>query len=183
MANGLHWAGHDQSDKRIAMTHNRLSDLLSSVLSAHSLELDDLDITPAGRRRLIRVTVDGDGPTGRGPDLDQIAEATRVISRALDESDDLMGDRPYTLEVSSRGVSRPLTRPAHYRRNTERLVELTLADQTELTGRISAADDDAVTLEVTGAAAGQRLPYDQITRAIVQIEMNRRAALADPGND
>jgi ribosome maturation factor RimP len=183
MANGLHWAGHDQSDKRIAMTHNRLSDLLSSVLSAHSLELDDLEITPAGRRRLIRVTVDGDGPTGRGPDLDQIAEATRVISRTLDESEDLMGDRPYTLEVSSRGVSRPLTRPAHYRRNTGRLVVLTMTDQTEMTGRINAADDDAVTLDAVGDAAGQRLSYDQITRAVVQVEMNRRADPADPGND
>lgn len=156
------------------MAHNGLSELLSSVLATNDLELDDLEVTPAGKRRLIRVTVDGDGPNGHGPDLDQIAEATRLISSALDESDDLMGDRPYTLEVSSRGVARPLTRPAHFRRNQGRLVELVFADQSQLRGRITAADEDSVTIEEAPAGVERTVRLDQITRAVVQIEMNRR---------
>lgn len=155
------------------MAHNELSELLATVLSAQGLELDDLEVAPAGKRRLIKVTVDGDGPSGTGPDLDQIAEATRAISKTLDDADDLMGDKPYTLEVSSRGVSRPLARPAHYRRNIGRLVELTLAEGQPLIGRITATDEQAVTVEV--ADATQAVPFDQITRAVIQIEMNRRA--------
>lgn len=153
------------------MLHPGLNELLTGVLSQYQLELDELDVTPAGKRRVVRVTVDGDGPAGRGPDLDQIAEATRAISKALDESDEL-GDRPYTLEVSSRGVSRPLARPAHYRRNTGRLVAVTLAGGQQLTGRIKSVDDAAVTLDVDGAQ--QSHSYAEITKAVVQIEMNRR---------
>lgn len=162
------------------MLHPGLNELLTGVLSQHQLELDELDVTPAGKRRVVRVTVDGDGPAGRGPDLDQIAEATRAISKALDESDEL-GDRPYTLEVSSRGVSRPLARPAHYRRNTGRLVALTLADGQQLTGRITSADDDAVTLEADGAQHSH--PFAEITKAVVQIEMNRRLDDEDDADD
>jgi len=155
------------------MQHTGLSELLASVLSGHQLELDDLDVTPAGRRRLIRVTVDGDGPAGRGPDLDQIAEATRSVSQALDESD-LMGEQPYTLEVSSRGVSRPLATPAHYRRNVGRLLALTLTDGSQTMGRITASDDAAVSIEVAGMV--EVYPYERVKRAVVQVEMNRHPA-------
>ncbi len=84
-----------------------------------------------------------------------------------------MGEAAYTLEVSSRGVSRPLTRPAHYRRNTGRLVALTLTDGTAVTGRITAADEGSVTLDVDGQPVTHQL--DQVAKAIVQVEMNRRA--------
>ena len=153
------------------MDHTRLSDELAHVLAVHGLELDELELTPAGKRRVVRVTVDGDGPKGHGPDLDQIADATRAISAHLDESDTL-GEQPYTLEVSSRGVSRPLTRPAHYRRNAGRLVQLTLNSGAEVTGRISAADERCVTLDVDGVPATHE--FNEIGKAVVQIEMNRR---------
>ena len=79
---------------------------------------------PAGKRRVVRIFLDGDGPQGRGPSLDEIADATRAISRELDDAP-AMGSRPWTLEVSSRGVSRPLTEAKHYRRNTGRLISAT----------------------------------------------------------
>lgn len=153
------------------MKHTGLSEELTAVLADHQLELDDLEIQPAGKRRLVRVTVDGDGKAGSGPDLDQIAEATRAISAALDLSDAL-GQAPYTLEVSTRGVSRPLTKPAHYRRNSGRLVALDLTDGTALTGRITAADDTTIT--VTTDTAIRNIDLDQIAKGVVQIEMNRR---------
>ena len=162
------------------MRYTGLSELLVSVLSGHQLELDDLEVAPAGRRRVIRVTVDGDGPAGRGPDLDQIAEATRAVSQALDDSD-LMGEQPYTLEVSSRGVSRPLVTPAHYRRNIGRLLALTLADGSQATGHITATDDDAVSIDVAGVV--EVYPYVQVKRAVIQVEMNRRPADDEAADD
>lgn len=155
------------------MDQARLGDSLASVLSAQGLELDDLEVASAGKRRLVRVVVDGDGPQGHGPDLDQISAATRAVSQALDASD-VMGERPYTLEVSSRGVSRPLTRAAHYRRNIGRLLALTLADGTQITGRIVAADEESVSLDQDGQARSYRLA--DVRRAVVQVEMNRRQA-------
>ena len=97
------------------MNAERLTRLLEPVVSQVGLELDRVDVVPAGRRRLVRVTIDGDGPDGHGPSLDEISEATAEISHCLDDSG-AMGESPYTLEVSSRGVSTPLTQPRHYRR-------------------------------------------------------------------
>ncbi|MEZ5090413.1 MAG: hypothetical protein R2719_12300 [Micropruina sp.] len=83
---------------------------------------------------------------GRGLSLDEIADATRAISRVLDDA----RSRPWTLEVSSRGVSRPLTEPKHFRRNTGRLIAVTTGEGG--TGRITGVTDDAVTLDVTGSS-------------------------------
>lgn len=156
-----------------------LSELLAGVLSDHQLELDDLEVAAAGRRRVVRVIVDGDGASGRGPDLDEIAAATKAISQALDDSDAL-GEAPYTLEVSSRGVSRPLTRPAHYRRNIGRLLAISLSSGEQLTGRITAADDQTLTLDIDGRSQTYRL--DEIGKAVVQVEMNRRDEAAADGD-
>ena len=152
------------------MKDSSLRTLLEPLLATHGLELDSLDIIPAGRRRLVRITVDGDGPAGRGPLLDDIARATRAISNEFDETN-VMGEQPYTLEVSSRGVTRPLTVPRHYRRNLGRLVTLTRVEDAPVTGRITASSDDAVTLDVDGVELVQ--PFARIRKAVVQVELNR----------
>ena len=81
------------------MRESQIVGLLEPVLAQHGLDLDAVEVLPAGKRRLLRVVVDGDGPEGTGPLLDDIAEATRAISVALDESP-AVGSAPYTLEVS-----------------------------------------------------------------------------------
>ena len=139
------------------------------------LEVDRIEIASAGKRSVLRVYLDGDGPEGRGPSLDEIADATRAVSAALDESD-ATGNAPYTLEVSSRGVSRPLTEPKHFRRNVGRLVALTLADGS-VTGRISAADGDGIDLDVDGAV--RRVDLASISKAVVQAELRKDSPADD----
>ncbi len=146
-----------------------LERLLSPVVAALNLEIDRVEILSAGRRKVVRVFLDGDGPAGRGPSLDEIADATRAISTTLDEST-ITGDAPYTLEVSSRGVGRPLTAARHYRRNRGRLVDLT-GPTGPLTGRILSATDDAVVLDVDGTE--RTVDFAEITQAVVQVELNR----------
>lgn len=136
-------------------------------LLALGLDLEAVDLTPAGKRRLLRVAVDKDG----GVDLDDVAAATREISRLLDETD-VMGEQPYTLEVSSPGVDRPLTLPRHWRRNIGRLVTVTVRDGKTLTGRVAAADEDGADLDVDGTP--QRVGLSDVTKAKVQIELNRK---------
>lgn len=173
------------------MKDSALADLLEPLLAGFGLELEALDVTPAGRRRVLKVVVDGDGPQGRGPTLDEIAEATRAISERLDEAD-AMGEQAYTLEVSSRGTSRPLTEPRHWRRNEGRLVKVTLDETEPLVGRIVEVGDDGVVLEVTrdtkkGTTTREPVAYADVRRALVQVELNRRAgaelAAADDGDD
>ena len=164
------------------MNERTVVPIVTPVLEAHGLELDGLDIIPAGKRKVLRITVDGDGPKGRGPLLDDIAAATRDISDALDASSEI-GDAPFTLEVSSRGVGKPLVEPKHFRRNTGRLVKAHLADGTVLRARITGNDEGTVTL-VEEPEPGQRLPkghdpqhvvaFDDITKAVVQVELNRK---------
>ena len=161
------------------MNEQQLARLLPPILAEFGLELEDVHVTPVGKRRIVRVTVDGDGPHGRGPLLDDITAASQAISQALDEAT-FVGSAPFTLEVSSRGVSKPLTAPKHFRRNTGRLLKVWLAD-TEFEGRIEAADDDAVTLDVAGAA--RDVAYTDIKKAVVQVELNRPAPDSDDADD
>ena len=105
-----------------ADTRDRLAEELTGPMDALGLDLEAVDLTSAGKRRVLRVAIDKDG----GVTMDDIADATREVSRLLDETD-VMGQQAYTLEVSSPGVDRPLTLPRHWRRNAGRLVKATLA--------------------------------------------------------
>lgn len=149
-----------------ASSQDRLRRLLEPVVSDAGLDLEGVQLAPAGRRRLVRVVVDKDG----GVDLDAVAAVSQALSSALDASDAL-GDTPYLLEVSSPGVSRPLTEARHWRRATGRLVTAEFADGSDVTGRLQRADDDGVVLEVAGAE--RTYPWAALTRGTVQVEFNR----------
>jgi ribosome maturation factor RimP len=162
------------------MKKSAVSAALEPVVASLGLELDAVEIRSAGKRDLLRISLDGDGPQGRGPDLDQIAEATRAISRTLDDSG-VAGEKPYVLEVGTRGATKPLHTPAQFRRNRDRLVVVDLADGTQLTGRISAADDTDLSLDTeTGI---RQVGFSQISKGVVQIEFNapRPADTGDQG--
>jgi ribosome maturation factor RimP len=148
-------------------TRGRLAEVLTEPLAAAGLDVEAIELTPAGRRSLLRVAVDKDG----GVTMDDIAEATREVSRLLDDSD-VMGEQPYTLEVTSPGTDRPLTLPRHWRRNTGRLVKVTTKDGTNLTGRIDASDEESATLDVSGS--DQQVRFDDVAKARIQIEFNRK---------
>lgn len=142
--------------------HERVLSLLRPVVGAAHLDLEDVEVRSAGRRRIVRVLVDGD----HGVSLDQVADLSRSVSDALDGAD-VLGDTPYTLEVSSPGVERPLTLPRHWRRNVGRLVAVHTAGA-DLTGRISSADEGSVELDLEPGL--RRLSYQDISRAVVQVE-------------
>jgi ribosome maturation factor RimP len=150
----------------------RLVELIDPVVTAADLELDELTVSPAGRRLMVRVTVDGE--TGIGHD--ELSDISREISAALDDAEARGGDLTpgaYTLEVSSPGVDRPLTLPRHWRRNVGRLVTVRAGERT-VTARIMAADADEVTLEGTGPVA-----FDRLGAGRVQLEFTRLTELAD----
>jgi len=163
-------------------TADSIRPVLGRALEPTSLVLDDVTVTPAGRRRVVKVLVDRDvDDSGTTSDatppltLDEVADATRVVSDALDATD-VMGEQPYTLEVSSPGVGRPLTTPRHFRRNVGRLVTVRGADG-EVTGRVVSATATEVTVEVPSSrstpARRTTLPYAGVERAVVEVEFAR----------
>jgi ribosome maturation factor RimP len=142
---------------------SEIVDVIGPVIAAAGMDLESVRVSAAGRRRLLRVVVDSD----QGVSLDDAAAISRQLSAALD-SGPVMGDFPYTLEVSSPGVDRPLTDPRHWRRSVGRLVQVTASEAGTVTGRVTAADSDGVTLDVGGEH--RRFGYATLGAGAVQIE-------------
>ncbi|GAA5054252.1 ribosome maturation factor RimP [Thermocatellispora tengchongensis] len=157
-------------------SRDRLVKLLEPVIAAEGLDLEDVTVTPAGKRRVLRVIVDRDG----GVSLDDIADVSQAVSKALD-AEDAMGQAPYMLEVTSPGVDRPLTEPRHWRRAAGRLVKADLADGTTVEGRVLSADETGVELDVPGGP--RRFDHQDLTRGRVQVEFRRIDDGGDLGGD
>jgi ribosome maturation factor RimP len=157
----------------------RLREVIEPVVIDAGYDVDGLSFSRAGRRHLVRLTVDGDG----GVNLDAVAEVSRRVSAALDAveagGEELFAGE-YELQVSSPGVDRPLTLPRHWRRNVGRMVQVRAGDR-QLTGRISAADDEGVVLSVDEAA--HEVPYSALGAGKVQLEFARLEALTDADSD
>jgi ribosome maturation factor RimP len=151
-----------------AQARQHLIDVLSPVVSAAGYDLEDVTVTSAGRRSLVRVSVDRDG----GIDLDAVAEVSHIVADFLEDDGPGGGAfaGPYVLEVSSPGVDRPLTEPRHWRRAVGRLVQTELAG-TAITGRIESADYTGVEFDVAGTR--RRASYAELGRGRVQVEFNR----------
>jgi ribosome maturation factor RimP len=149
-----------------AVSKQRVRDALLPVVGDAGFDLEDVTVTAAGRRSVVRVIVDRDG----GLDLDAVAEISRLVSDVLD-ADDVTGSAPFTLEVTSPGVDRPLTEPRHWRRNAGRLVQASVVGQGSVTGRVLTADDTAVTLDVDGSE--RVIGYADLGAGKVQVEFNR----------
>lgn len=147
----------------------RLRPVVTEALDPLGFDLEDLDVQQAGRRKVVKVVVDSDAGVG----LDEVADATRLVSSALDGAGEVLAG-PYTLEVTSPGVDRPLSLPRHWHRNRFRLVRLRRTDGTEFTARVGAADEDGVQLLVDGEL--RRVRYEDVRRAVVEVEFRQPPA-------
>ncbi len=171
----------------------RLAGWIEPVVEGAGYDLEELVVTPAGRRSVVRVVVDRDS----GVTLDDIAEVSRAVSEVLDTEDDGMGRTPYVLEVTSPGVDRPLTEQRHWRRNLGRLVTVTVGPAgagDEVTGRITAVEDGGVTIAVEAQGkpgakkrppTPRQVPWTELGNGRVQVEFGRPTPEDDvvPGTD
>ena len=124
--------------------------------------LEDLNITSAGRRSMLTVIVDGDSHLS----LDQVTSATKAIGEIV-ESLQSLGDTPFTLEVTSPGLDRPLTKPRHWHKNIDRLVKVVLSDGKEVKGRIKAVG------EVSAIVDDSEINFADIKRASLEVEFKQ----------
>jgi ribosome maturation factor RimP len=153
----------------LAAHRARLRAIIDPVAGSAGYDLEELSVVRMGRHYVVRVLVDRDGGVG----LDAVADLARDISAALDEAEAKGGEfiaGEYQLEVSSRGVDRPLTAPRHWRRNVGRLVKVSLDGATVL-ARVTAADDAGVTLDVAGAS--RTVAFADLGSGRVEVEFSR----------
>ena len=140
-----------------------LRELLDPLVQKAGFILEEVKVTPLGRRRQISVIVDGEE---RNPNLDEVASISRAISAQLDDFSGL-GDSPFTLEVTSPGIDRPLTELRHWRKNLGRLVKILTKEDKEISGRIAEVHTGKVRIDDV------IFDFESIKRAQVQIEFNR----------
>ncbi len=165
-----------------------LTELLDPVVGGAGFVLEKVTVTPAGRRRVVRVVVDLPEDAVGAMSLDQAADVTRAVSTALDDAG-AFGEQPYLLEVGSPGVDRPLTEPRHWRRSRTRLVQVDVTDEDgstrRVTGRVVEAGAAGVVLVVDekGAAGRLEVPWERLGTGAVQVEFDRKDAPADEDDD
>ncbi len=150
---------------------DQVSELVTPAVSDLGFYLEDVHIATPGNHRIVTCIVDGDASLN----LDQVTSVSRVISELLDEAA-FMGETPFTLEVTSPGVDRPLTQPRHFAKNVDRLLKVIKLDGSEITGRILSNTDNDVTLTVVvkKETTEQTISLTEIKRAVVEIEFNRK---------
>ena len=150
---------------------DQISEFVTPAVREQGFYLEDVHVATPGSHRIVTCIVDGDSALN----LDQVTSVSRIISELLDEAT-FMGETPFTLEVTSPGVDRPLTAPRHFAKNVDRLLKIIKIDGSEVKGRILSNSDNDVTLTVTVKKETREevIALADIKRAVVEIEFNRK---------
>ena len=150
---------------------DQISEFISPALHKAGYFLEDINVVSPGQHRIVTVIVDGESALN----LDQVTVASKLVSELLDEAS-FMGETPFTLEVTSPGIDRPLTLPRHFAKNADRLLKVTKTDGEVVTGRILSNTEVDVTLTVTEKKDVKQVTITlaDIKRAQVEIEFNRK---------
>lgn len=148
-----------------------IAELIEPAVTAQGFYLEEVQLVSPGKHRIVTCIVDGEISLN----LDQVTSVSRAISELLDEAP-IMGDTPFTLEVTSPGVDRPLTKPRHFAKNVDRLLKVKKTDGEVVTGRITSNTESEVVLSVVSKKETTEVTVaiSDIKRAVVEIEFNRK---------
>jgi ribosome maturation factor RimP len=135
---------------------------ITPAIESLGFYVEDIAITSAGKRSMLTVIVDGDTHLS----LDQVTVATKAISEIV-ENLPTLGNNPFTLEVTSPGLDRPLTKPRHWQKNKDRLIKIVLNDGKEIKGRIKESTQTAVTVDE------KVINFADVKRATLEIEFKQ----------
>jgi ribosome maturation factor RimP len=150
---------------------DQIAELITPALQQAGYFLEEVNLVTPGNHRIVTVIVDGESALN----LDQVTVASKLVSELMDEAP-FMGETPFTLEVTSPGIDRPLTLPRHFAKNVTRLLKVTKTDGIVVTGRITSNTDSDVTLSVVEKKETKEVvvALADIKRAVVEIEFNRK---------
>lgn len=150
---------------------DQIAELITPALQQAGYFIEDVNLVTPGNHRIVTVIVDGESALN----LDQVTVASKLVSELMDEAP-FMGETPFTLEVTSPGIDRPLTLPRHFAKNVTRLLKVTKTDGEVVTGRITSNTDTDLTLSVVEKKVTKEvvIALADIKRAVVEIEFNRK---------
>jgi ribosome maturation factor RimP len=150
---------------------DQIAQLVTPAVQAQGFFLEEVLLVSPGKHRIVTCIVDGQSSLN----MDQVTAVSRAISELLDEAA-FMGEAPFTLEVTSPGVDRPLTKPRHFAKNVDRLLKVVRTDGEVITGRISGNTETELTLTVSEKKEVKEvvIALADIKRATVEIEFNRK---------
>jgi ribosome maturation factor RimP len=158
------------------MTQQTVIDAITTairpIIEASGNHLEEVTITPVGKSRMVTVIIDNDN----GLNLDQVTAASREISEII-EALPALGDNPFTLEVTSPGIDRPLTLPRHWRKNKGRLIKVTKNDGSVVEGRIEVISESDVLVD------GKSIAFADVKKALVQIEFKSTVKQDDEASE
>jgi ribosome maturation factor RimP len=147
----------------------QITDLARRVCATHGLDLVDVELFRAGRRRMVRVYIG----KAAGVSVDDCAKVSREVSAVLD-AENWLGEDNYVIEVSSPGLDRPFKTLADWARNVGREVRVTcrekLDGKIQHQGKLIAADDAAVSLETPSGTVN--IPMGQVALAKLEIKLS-----------
>ncbi len=138
--------------------------VITPAIESLGFYVEDITITSAGKRSMLTVIVDGDTHLS----LDQVTVATKAISEIV-ENLPTLGNNPFTLEVTSPGLDRPLTKPRHWLKNQDRLIKIVLTDGKEIKGRIKDSSETSVTVD------DQTINFADVKRATLEVEFKKES--------
>lgn len=139
-----------------------IAQVISPIIESNGNYLEEVKVANLGKKKLITVIIDSDTHLN----LDQVTVVTRSISDAIENLASL-GTTPFTLEVTSPGIDRPLTLPRHWRKNIGKLAKIDLGEGKSIESRILSVTEDSVILE-----SGE-VKFDLIKKATLVIEFKK----------
>jgi ribosome maturation factor RimP len=147
----------------------RITELGERSAMGTDIEVAEIQIRGAGNARLLRVYIDKPGGVTHA-DCQLISER---LGKLLDE-DDPFPDGSYTLEVSSPGIDRRLSKPRDFERVVGRKIRLAVQPQGEtrrslLEGRLAQVSGGTLEVEI---APGNlvRVPLESVQKANLKFE-------------
>ncbi|APT84961.1 ribosome maturation factor RimP [Corynebacterium aquilae] len=160
-------------------TPEQLHTYVEPIASSHGLDVEKITAHRAGAKSAVVIAVDSDAH----PDLDALEVVSSEIGQAFDAAEasgELNFGAGYTLEVTTPGVSHPLTAPRHWRRNQGRLVKITREQAGELSGRIGPMNPDntavALILREGKTLSIEVVEFSSVAQAVVEIEFSQPPA-------
>jgi ribosome maturation factor RimP len=147
---------------------NNLTELLSPVITKAGFVLEEVTVIPVGKRRLVAVVIDREDTN---PSLDEVTVVSKEVSAILDNYSQ-MGEMPFTLEVTTPGIDKPLALPRHWKKNIGRLVKITPKQGEKYVARIQGFADNQITLELKNQ--NLIVSLSDIAKAQIEVEFNRK---------
>lgn len=117
--------------------------------------------------------------------VDDCAKVSRAVSKILDEKDPIAGE--YTLEVSSPGIDRPLTKPEHFVRFAGFDVKIETLSPVDgrkrFKGKVVSVDENSV-INFDMDGVNYAIPFEVVTKAklILTDELLAQAAESQESN-